>query len=65
MERVGGECFDDLLARSFFQLSSASPSSFVMHDLIHDLVCPVNSASGWGKIILPWPLEGLDIYRSQ
>jgi len=42
MERVGGECFDDLLARSFFQLSSASPSSFVMHDLIHDLATHVS-----------------------
>ena len=42
MERVGGECFDDLLARSFFLLSSASPSSFVMHDLIHDLATHVS-----------------------
>ncbi|KAI5596089.1 hypothetical protein BDE02_03G183800 [Populus trichocarpa] len=42
MERVGGECFDDLLARSFFQQSSASPSSFVMHDLIHDLATHVS-----------------------
>jgi len=42
MERVGAECFDDLLARSFFQQSSASPSSFVMHDLIHDLATHVS-----------------------
>ncbi|KAJ6944462.1 disease resistance RPP13-like protein 1 [Populus alba x Populus x berolinensis] len=42
MERVGAECFDDLLARSFFQQSSASPSSFVMHDLMHDLATHVS-----------------------
>ncbi|XP_073263971.1 LOW QUALITY PROTEIN: putative disease resistance RPP13-like protein 1 [Populus alba] len=68
MERAGAECFDDLLSRSFFQKSSASRSSFMMHDLMHDLatMCPVNfaSAPGWGKIILPRPAEGLDIYHS-
>ncbi|KAJ6934554.1 disease resistance RPP13-like protein 1 [Populus alba x Populus x berolinensis] len=42
------ECFDDLLSRSFFQKSSASPSSFVMdeffqmHDLMHDLATHVS-----------------------
>ncbi|KAJ7005079.1 disease resistance RPP13-like protein 1 [Populus alba x Populus x berolinensis] len=42
MERAGAECFDDLLSRSFFQQSSASPSSFVMHDLMHDLATHVS-----------------------
>ncbi|KAL9349263.1 hypothetical protein Peur_056518 [Populus x canadensis] len=41
MERAGDKCFDDLLSRSFFQQSSASPSSFVMHDLMHDLATHV------------------------
>ncbi|KAI5596082.1 hypothetical protein BDE02_03G183200, partial [Populus trichocarpa] len=38
MEKAGAECFDDLLSRSFFQQSS---SSFVMHDLMHDLATHV------------------------
>ncbi|KAJ7005056.1 hypothetical protein NC653_009771 [Populus alba x Populus x berolinensis] len=48
MEKAGAECFDDLLSRSFFQKSSASPSSFVMfelfkmHDLMHDLATHVS-----------------------
>jgi len=42
MERAGAECFDDLLSRSFFQQSSAFPSSFVMHDLMHDLATDVS-----------------------
>jgi len=42
MEKAGAECFDDLLSRSFFQQSSASPSSFVMHDLMHDLATHVS-----------------------
>ncbi|KAL9349273.1 hypothetical protein Peur_056528 [Populus x canadensis] len=42
MERAGAECFDDLLLRSFFQQSSASPPSFVMHDLMHDLATHVS-----------------------
>ncbi|CAL5381255.1 unnamed protein product [Camellia sinensis] len=38
MEDVGGEYFQELLSRSFFQPSSTSKSSkFVMHDLINDL----------------------------
>ncbi|GMP42186.1 hypothetical protein CsSME_00012008 [Camellia sinensis var. sinensis] len=38
MEDVGGEYFQELLSRSFFQRSSTSKSSkFVMHDLINDL----------------------------
>jgi len=39
MEKAGAECFDDLLSRSFFQQSS---SSFVMHDLMHDLATHVS-----------------------
>ncbi|KAL9349265.1 hypothetical protein Peur_056520 [Populus x canadensis] len=42
MERAGAECFDDLLSRSFFQQSSAFPSSFVMHDLMHELATHVS-----------------------
>ncbi|KAJ6944460.1 disease resistance RPP13-like protein 1 [Populus alba x Populus x berolinensis] len=42
MEKAGAECFDDLLSRSFFQQSSASRSSFVMHDLMHDLATHVS-----------------------
>ncbi|CAL5331138.1 unnamed protein product [Camellia sinensis] len=38
MEDVGGEYFQELLSRSFFQPSSTGKSSkFVMHDLINDL----------------------------
>ncbi|KAL9349271.1 hypothetical protein Peur_056526 [Populus x canadensis] len=42
MEKAGAKCFDDLLSRSFFQQSSASRSSFVMHDLMHDLATRVS-----------------------
>jgi len=42
MEKAGVECFDDLLQRSVFQQSSASPSSFAMHDLMHDLATHVS-----------------------
>ncbi|KAI9215608.1 hypothetical protein POPTR_T126506v4 [Populus trichocarpa] len=42
MEKAGAKCFDDLLSRSFFQQSSASRSSFVMHDLMHDLATHVS-----------------------
>ena len=34
---VGETHFDELLSRSFFQQSGGSNSSFVMHDMIHDL----------------------------
>ena len=34
---VGETYFDELLSRSFFQQSGGSNSSFVMHDMIHDL----------------------------
>ncbi|KAL7233949.1 hypothetical protein ACSBR1_017536 [Camellia fascicularis] len=37
MEDVGGEYFQELLSRSFFQPSSSKSSKFVMHDLINDL----------------------------
>ncbi|XP_027907741.1 putative disease resistance protein At3g14460 [Vigna unguiculata] len=39
LEEVGDEYFDDLVLRSFFQLSYswARGSYFVMHDLMHDL----------------------------
>ncbi|XP_057742585.1 putative disease resistance RPP13-like protein 1 [Arachis stenosperma] len=37
MEDVGGEYFDELIARSFLQPHSTWENKFVMHDLIHDL----------------------------
>ncbi|CAN6703282.1 unnamed protein product [Malus baccata var. baccata] len=37
MEDVGGEYFDDLILRSFFQHSGDDKSLFTMHDLINDL----------------------------
>ncbi|XVF78761.1 hypothetical protein PTKIN_Ptkin14bG0161900 [Pterospermum kingtungense] len=33
----GNQCFQDLVSRSFFQLSSKDNSSYVMHDLMNDL----------------------------
>ncbi|XP_057742587.1 putative disease resistance protein At3g14460 isoform X2 [Arachis stenosperma] len=37
MEDVGGEYFDELIARSFLQPHSTEEKKFVMHDLVHDL----------------------------
>ncbi|XP_025661437.1 putative disease resistance RPP13-like protein 1 [Arachis hypogaea] len=37
LEDIGCAYFDELVARSFFQLSSAGVGLFVMHDLMHDL----------------------------
>ncbi|MED6148291.1 hypothetical protein PIB30_051739 [Stylosanthes scabra] len=37
LENIGCVYFDELVARSFFQPSSASAGLFVMHDLMHDL----------------------------
>jgi predicted translin family RNA/ssDNA-binding protein len=37
MKEVGGEYFNDLVSRSFFQQSSSHPSCFVMHDLMNGL----------------------------
>ncbi|GFZ02616.1 NB-ARC domain-containing disease resistance protein [Actinidia rufa] len=37
IEEEGYEHFQELLSRSFFQLSSANESCFVMHDLVNDL----------------------------
>nr|GEV97108.1 NB-ARC domains-containing protein [Tanacetum cinerariifolium] len=37
MERLGEECFQELLSRSFFQHAPDNESSFVMHDLMNDL----------------------------
>nr|DAD45258.1 TPA_asm: hypothetical protein HUJ06_003488 [Nelumbo nucifera] len=37
LEDIGGKYFDDLFLRSFFQYDNCDKSTFVMHDLIHDL----------------------------
>ncbi|CAK9183585.1 unnamed protein product [Ilex paraguariensis] len=37
MEELGDDCFNELLSRSFFQLSSNTESKFTMHDLLNDL----------------------------
>ncbi|XP_015951248.1 putative disease resistance RPP13-like protein 1 [Arachis duranensis] len=37
IEEVGGEYFDELIARSFLQPHSTEENKFVMHDLVHDL----------------------------
>ncbi|XP_022889154.1 putative disease resistance protein At3g14460, partial [Olea europaea var. sylvestris] len=41
IEEVGSHYFNELLARSFFQKSSANASRFVMHDLFNDLAMSV------------------------
>ncbi|XP_020972300.1 putative disease resistance RPP13-like protein 1 isoform X5 [Arachis ipaensis] len=37
VEEVGGEYFDELIARSFFQPHNSREKIFVMHNLVHDL----------------------------
>ncbi|XP_022747359.1 putative disease resistance RPP13-like protein 1 [Durio zibethinus] len=37
IEDLGSQCFEELVSRSFFQVSSMDESLFVMHDLINDL----------------------------
>ncbi|PWA48969.1 NB-ARC domains-containing protein [Artemisia annua] len=41
MERLGEECFQELLSRSFFQHVPHEESLFVMHDLMNDLATSV------------------------
>ncbi|CAI9277611.1 unnamed protein product [Lactuca saligna] len=41
MERMGVECFEDLLSRSFFQQAPNNKSLFMMHDLMNDLAMSV------------------------
>ncbi|PWA67356.1 NBS-LRR resistance-like protein [Artemisia annua] len=41
MERLGEECFQELLSRSFFQHVPHEESLFVMHDLMNDLATVV------------------------
>ncbi|XWS65479.1 hypothetical protein CRYUN_Cryun05aG0116400 [Craigia yunnanensis] len=43
LEKLGSMYFQDLVSRSFFQISSRNKSRFVMHDLINDLA---QSAAG-------------------
>ncbi|CAA2974824.1 disease resistance RPP13 1 [Olea europaea subsp. europaea] len=43
IEDVGSQYFDELLARSFFQQSTANALCFVMHDLFNDLAMSVAS----------------------
>ncbi|XP_057498824.1 putative disease resistance protein At3g14460 [Actinidia eriantha] len=54
LEKVGDEYFHELLSRSFFQQASGSKSSFVMHDLVHDLAQVVS-----GKFIVRLDQEKL------
>ncbi|XP_043708091.1 putative disease resistance protein RGA3 isoform X2 [Telopea speciosissima] len=42
LEDIGGEYFDDLLFRSFFQQLVTDGSQYAMHDLIHDLAVSVS-----------------------
>ncbi|XP_019054983.1 PREDICTED: putative disease resistance RPP13-like protein 1 [Nelumbo nucifera] len=42
-EDLGGEYFDDLFNRSFFQKYSKSVNRFVIHDLMHDLAESVSA----------------------
>ncbi|XP_076899654.1 putative disease resistance RPP13-like protein 1 [Bidens hawaiensis] len=37
MESFGGECFEELVSRSFFQYATNNKSRYSMHDLINDL----------------------------
>ena len=56
IEEVGEECFQQLVARSFFQQSKGDKSCFVMHDLINDLARSVS-----GKFCVR--LESEDSYQ--
>ena len=60
-KRVVGDCFDDLLARSFFQESTSNKHCFVMHDLIRELAVHVMGEFGFmleantSSVSLAWP----------
>ncbi|XP_076911260.1 putative disease resistance RPP13-like protein 1 [Bidens hawaiensis] len=41
MESFGGECFEELVSRSFFQHSNNDKSRYTMHELINDLATSV------------------------
>nr|AKE49463.1 NBS-LRR disease resistance protein NBS48 [Dimocarpus longan] len=42
LEKLGGECFHDLVSRSIFQVSASNNNKFIMHDLINDLAQSVS-----------------------
>ncbi|XP_048495336.1 putative disease resistance protein At3g14460 [Beta vulgaris subsp. vulgaris] len=47
MEDIGSIYFHNLMARSFFQVSSSKKNRFVMHNLIHDLAVYVMGEFGF------------------
>ncbi|KAM0008428.1 putative virus X resistance protein-like, coiled-coil [Helianthus debilis subsp. tardiflorus] len=59
VESFGGECFEELVSRSFFQHSTNDKSLYTMHDLINDLA---TSIAGEFFFTLD---DKMDVYNSQ